>query len=831
MALPCLAAGVLGVFRAYGGEPAEEFLQDARLWWLAETGTDLAGPLLEAVVGAGPSGLLAAVGLGLLALALRPRRIQQLDPDGELRTARSPVREARRLTREGRHVEAAELLLAGDELEAAVEAFVRAGDLLRVAEIRHDQNRFLDAAECYIEAGEFESAAVIFAQQEAFGRAAECYLKIGSNSAAAEMFEKSEDFARAADCFRAAEFLSQAARCYVQCSRWRSAAECLEGIVREEGVQRGSGDAAKREELTRFARQAAALFLKADDPAAAMKVLETGGWDLLAAQLASKLHDFAKAAALFEQAGDREQAAKALRRLGDDAEAARLLGEHLRDQGDFRAAAEQLRAAGDRLGAGDLFRQIDEPGIAAECYAEHGDHAQAAEMHELLGDRDAAAAAWERAGRFSEAAECCALSGQGEREALFLERAGRFLEAGEAYQREGLDDQAIGALQRVEGDGFAKAASSIATIFRSRGQTALAIRQLVGAIGDVEVVRETLPMFYTLATLYEEDGCPVEALELYDRVAGVDYHHADVERRAARLRATVEVAPAPLHQRAAGAGFPGGAGAGEGRYEIVREVGRGGMGIVYEARDSVLDRRVAFKVLPHSFRENPQAVRNFLREAKAAAKLNHPNIVTVYDAGEQDGRYYIAMEYVDGTTLKDILSRRGALGTSGFLSVLIQLTGALACAHEQGVVHRDIKTSNAMWTRDRTAKIMDFGLARVVEEVRNHTTVVSGTPCYMSPEQTLGRNIDHRTDIYSLGVTSFELLTGRLPFTEGNIPYHHVHTLPPSIESLRADVPEAVAHLVARCLEKDAAKRFQSAREVLAAALELRGDTDPAGSA
>ncbi|GAG16043.1 unnamed protein product, partial [marine sediment metagenome] len=223
---------------------------------------------------------------------------------------------------------------------------------------------------------------------------------------------------------------------------------------------------------------------------------------------------------------------------------------------------------------------------------------------------------------------------------------------------------------------------------------------------------------------------------------------------------------------------------GNARYQIVAELGRGGMGIVYKAQDTVLDRVVAYKVLPDTLKENPQALKNFLREAKSAAQLNHPNIVTVYDAGEQDGRYYIAMEYVDGTTLKEILKRRGPIAPGGVMHVLIQLCEALAYAHEKKIVHRDVKTANTMWTREKQAKIMDFGLAKVLEEVRNHTTLVSGTPYYMSPEQTLGKNIDHRTDIYSLGVTVFELCTGRLPFMEGNIPYHHVHTPPPDPTSV-----------------------------------------------
>jgi serine/threonine-protein kinase len=240
------------------------------------------------------------------------------------------------------------------------------------------------------------------------------------------------------------------------------------------------------------------------------------------------------------------------------------------------------------------------------------------------------------------------------------------------------------------------------------------------------------------------------------------------------------------------------------------------MGIVYQAQDAVLDRTVALKVLPEALKENPQALKNFLREAKSAAQLNHPNIVTVYDAGEQDGVYYIAMEYVDGNTLKEIVKARGRVAPGAIVHVLAQMCEGLAYAHEKKIVHRDVKTANTMWTRDRKAKIMDFGLAKVIEEVRNHTTVVSGTPYYMSPEQTLGKNVDHRTDLYSLGVTLFELATGTLPFRDGNLPYHHVHTPPPDPREKDARVPELLAKIVLRCLQKDPAARYASTREIVA---------------
>jgi serine/threonine-protein kinase len=379
-----------------------------------------------------------------------------------------------------------------------------------------------------------------------------------------------------------------------------------------------------------------------------------------------------------------------------------------------------------------------------------------------------------------------------------------------------MDDDAIKLLQQVKSadPGFVAASSLLGDIFCSRGKHTLAIKKLRQAIGDLDLDTDNMDAHYRLATAYEAAEEFQEAVDLYEKILTFDYHYKDVEKRLEFARSKVQESPraeSPSGTQET-VGPPSGR---SGRYRIEGELGRGGMGIVYKAQDTVLDRPVAFKVLPDALKDNPEALKNFLREAKSAAKLNHPNIVTVYDAGEQDGRYYIAMEYVDGTTLKEIVRRRGVISPTGTLHVLIQMCEALAFAHDQKVVHRDIKTANTMWTRDKKAKIMDFGLAKVIEEVRNHTTLVSGTPYYMSPEQTLGKNVDHRTDIYSLGVTIFELATGSLPFREGNVPYHHVHTPPPDPREVNPKLPPLLAEIISSCLKKNPDERYQNAGEIV----------------
>jgi serine/threonine-protein kinase len=253
----------------------------------------------------------------------------------------------------------------------------------------------------------------------------------------------------------------------------------------------------------------------------------------------------------------------------------------------------------------------------------------------------------------------------------------------------------------------------------------------------------------------------------------------------------------------------------ESRYEVLGELGRGGMGVVLRARDKRLGRIVALKRLPDNLKNNATAVQLFLREARAAAALSHPNIVTLFDADQQpDGSYYLTMELLDGFGLDSVVRKRGRLSVRDTLRIAVQIAKGLQFAHEKGIVHRDIKTANLFFTRDRTVKIMDFGLAKMTEEVRRAATVIGGTPYYMAPEQAAGESVDHRADLYALGVTLFELLTGTVPFTDGDITHHHRHTPPPDPRARVEGVPDALAELILRLLAKTPDARPATTAEV-----------------
>jgi serine/threonine-protein kinase len=245
------------------------------------------------------------------------------------------------------------------------------------------------------------------------------------------------------------------------------------------------------------------------------------------------------------------------------------------------------------------------------------------------------------------------------------------------------------------------------------------------------------------------------------------------------------------------------------------------MGVVYQARDRELGRQVALKRLPETLREHPTAVALFRREAQAAARLNHPNIVTLFDAGEVDGNYFLTMELLEGWTLRQIRERRGRLGARDVAKLGAQICAGLDYAARQRIVHRDIKLGNLFFTRDRVVKIMDFGLAKTIEEVRKHSTRIGGTPTHMAPEQARGLAVDARTDLYALGVCFFELLTGELPYRDGDLAWQHANAPVPDPRSLAPETPAALAELVIALLAKQPDDRPASASAVAARLAEI----------
>ena len=258
-----------------------------------------------------------------------------------------------------------------------------------------------------------------------------------------------------------------------------------------------------------------------------------------------------------------------------------------------------------------------------------------------------------------------------------------------------------------------------------------------------------------------------------------------------------------------------------GRYRVEARIGAGGMAEVFRGFDPVLNRTVAIKTLLPQFARDEAFVARFRREAQAAARLNHPNIVAAYDTGSDDGTQYIVMEFVEGRTLAEFLATGRRPTPVQSAEIAQKICSALAAAHAQGVIHRDIKPGNVMVTRDGTVKVMDFGIARMTTGVETapQTSAVLGTATYLSPEQAQGGPVDARTDIYSLGTVLYEMVGGRPPFTGESpvaIAYKQVNETPVPPSQLNPDVPARLDAVIMKALSKNPANRYQTADEFAA---------------
>lgn len=359
---------------------------------------------------------------------------------------------------------------------------------------------------------------------------------------------------------------------------------------------------------------------------------------------------------------------------------------------------------------------------------------------------------------------------------------------------------------------LAESADSIrmlVTVLQSQGQIDMAMDKL-RSIPKIDA--SILGLAYGIAQDYESKRQYGKAISAYDFILNHDKKFRDTinrKERAASIDGAVLIHSNSIITNVIDT-MPK-----LGHYEVKKEIGRGAMGVVYLGHDSKIDRTVAIKTLALSeeFAGNDlkDVTKRFFKEAQVAGKLNHPNIVTVYDAGQEHDLTYMAMEYLDGHDLTHYIEGKKKPKVDWVLDIIWHVAGALDYAHDKGIVHRDVKPANIMYSKDGTVKIMDFGIARVTDSSTTKTGTALGTPSYMSPEQISGEKVKGSSDFFSLGVTMYELLTGELPFKGDSLPamiFQITTKRPPSITSLRKRLPTCVKTIVDKLLQKDPKKRY-----------------------
>jgi tRNA A-37 threonylcarbamoyl transferase component Bud32 len=494
----------------------------------------------------------------------------------------------------------------------------------------------------------------------------------------------------------------------------------------------------------------------------------------------------------------------------------------LTSSGRVEKAISLLVASGRTAAGADLARNAQRWTLAAPLLEELSRWSEASDLWEFAGEFEEAARCAERAGEDVRALELYRGLGRADKTALFMARLGHLQDSLIELHRAGMLEEACSVLRRHPGPipDIPEVVLDMAEWARIHGSLDDAIFCLQRAVVGVALQPNRLEPAVALARLFAEAGSTDKATAIVDRILEFDYsceparalrqHLATTQQVAGRPRAAVdgEVRPEAYSPTT-----------GPHRYEILNELGRGGMGVVYKARDTRLDRDVAIKVLKETA---PEIAARLEEEAKTAATLNHPGIVTVFDFEAGFGGYFIAMEYVPGEALDQVVRNARHRVVNKLLVIMTRLASAIAYAHEHRIIHRDLKPANILLTPSYEVKVLDFGIAARLDLTSGRDLRIYGTPYYMAPEQIRGKRPTPATDVYSFGATAFHLATGRPPFNQGNIVEAHLKTQPPNPLDLEPDLDRRVSALILRCLEKQPDARFRDGSELYNALVALQ---------
>ena len=677
------------------------------------------------------------------------------------RTLLSPENLADKITalkRAKSFAELGELFASLNKHKDAAAYYKKAGKLREAAGELAKLGQSVKAAKLLVKAGEFTTAGGYYAEAAKFKDAAAAYSRGGDIANAALNFGKAGQFMQAVTAY--SEYF-QNARDTLELQMLH-ANTCLDLLESPPGRANIRGD--QRQQILSLLAQ---------------RFQQAQRYDI-AARLFVESGDQARGGDVYLLAGNLQEAARCMKNAGKEKEANAIVGRHYESQSKFREAGLAYAASGDYLRAGECYARASEAVRAAECF----------------------------------------------------EKAGEFYRAGLAYAHATQFQESIRVLQRIrENDKvFDQSRALLGRCFYELHDFAHCAAALDNHLTGKRVDSANIEYFYMLALACEQLGDLKKSQDILYKIGSVNQDFRDVSSRLSNIvsrmsiqgaRGASTTADGTIISPVGGANAPA---VGQvmntvesslgGRYRLEKELGRGGMGVVYLARDVQLDRPVALKFLGSLIDNSDEFRQRFVREAKAAAKISHPNIISIYDISASVGKAYIAMEFVDGPNLHRYTQQKGKIDPREAVNIIAQACSALSAIHEAGITHRDIKPDNILIGKGGLVKLTDFGLAKADDFRITQAGTVMGTPSYMSPEQVLGKDSDARSDIYALGLVLHETLTGKTVFRDGNVLERQVSEVPQPPSATAATVPAEVDAIVMKCIEKRPEDRYQTAREL-----------------
>lgn len=638
-------------------------------------------------------------------------------------------------------------------------------------------------------------------------------------------------------------------------------------------------EAAKAHTKAGARKRAAAEWAKAGYPLKAAKLLEKARDYRSAAQYYLEKKKYLRAAKTFVRGDALPQAAEAYQLGGKPAESADLYDVYFSDTNapaserataaeaclrlleDSRAsskiAKEKLRTislqaaevmlasqrpdiagrlyhqAGEFVQAGEAYLKAGQLETASKCMHQAGETKRASEIggryYEARQQWKEAGMAYEGGGNFRKAGDCFWKANDPLQAGKNFERAREYYGAGMAMVHAHQWEKAVEFLQQLSEDHphFNTSRGLLGRAFYELKDFAHSAATLENHLLGERVRKDNIDYFWMLALAYEQLGKLDKSQDTLLKIRTVDVSYRDVAQRLSSVQSRISIAGGSggMANSATIVTPPSGNQKSpvmsmveqtlQNRYELESELGRGGMGVVYKARDTQLDRPVALKFLGTLVDGSEEFRQRFKREAQAAAQVSHPNILSVYDIGVEQGSSYIAMEYIEGPNLNQYVKKKGALPPREAVNLVGQACAALEAIHQAGIVHRDIKPDNVLIAKGNLVKLMDFGLAKGHGANLTGTNVVMGTPCYMAPEQARGEEATPRSDVYAMGLVLHELLTGKVVFETGNVMERQLTEVPKPPGLLVAGIPDELDAVVMKAIAKKPEERFGSAQEFL----------------